>query len=363
MGQPSQNSVPIALVLFIIVGCFFLSGLSFVLGSFLVRRRKKVGPAQSRLILKHLIRWGVLQEEDIDQALNAGEVAAEKAAASPIAFAQIWPDLAVKGSPAIQQLILNWERPWAESSLDTGIWSILASLVSLVLVSGASLLTNLSTSDFSPLARAVLAVIFDLFILGMLAGVGIGLLKGLAKLANPSEQRATAPEASQRVAADYRSPRLVLIPVTLFIISYALALGVTIATPSNNLWLLLGLLGILPGLALALLLFCERLIHRLERLPELQLSADPGLQAQADPAMFPRMLQVLSVLEYGGVGFMALLQTWLLPETIFRGNGGAAVGVLIGIAILCLIVASLLSTAYGRLGGSVTGWPWSRRAG
>ncbi len=94
------------------VAAFSVFGLLLIIGGLVVSRRTRVGRMEARQKLMGFIRSGVLWEEDITQALNAPHLSP----APPDLTPQMWLDRILDGSPLIEQLLLNWQRPWGASS-------------------------------------------------------------------------------------------------------------------------------------------------------------------------------------------------------------------------------------------------------
>lgn len=360
MGQQTN---PILLLLWFMMGLFGIDGLFSLIYGLFYRRKKKVGRRRSRLLLMSLIKWGVVTDEDISQAWSVPVPAPVPTADASPPSVQNRQDHILDGSPAIQQVILNWERPWGYASIFAGIGILLACGITILVIVPLSGRSVGSPGDLGALLAYtdfLNALMFSLPMIGCFTGFGIGVVAGAFKMV-PSEQRVAATERQPRNVRDYRSSWLLWPLAILFSAALALTLSAGIGAPVR-LALVVTRLGTIPLLALALILLSEYLISRLTRLPPLQLSADPALAERANRLLFPRLMQMLFGLEYGVVGMMAVMQSVLISPDVFPERAWY-IGVAWGLAVLCCLLWLWIVLSHGRLGGRLTGWPWNKRGG
>lgn len=359
MGQQTN---PILLLLWFMMGLFGIDGLFSLIYGLLYSRKKRVGRRRSRLLLMSLIKWGVFTEEDLNQAWSEPAPAPVPTADVSPPSVQNWRDRILDGSPAIQQVILNWERPWGYASIFAGIGILLACGITILVIvplSGRSIGPPGDLGALLAYTDFLTALMIYLPIIGCFTGFGLGVVVGAFKMAH-SGQRA-APERQTRKVSDYRSCKLLWLLAILFSAAFALTLSASSSAPVR-LDLLITRLAIVPLLALGLILLSEYLISRLTRLPPLQLSADSALAERANIQIFPRLMQIVFGLEYGVVGMMVIVQSMLITPDVFPERAWL-IDIPWGLAVLCFLLWLWIVLSHGRLGGRLTGWPWSKHGG
>ncbi len=264
--------------------------------------------------------------------------------------------------PVLQQLRLNWDRLWVPAFWGADLALALAGVLSAAVVLVAGLFTNLSGYEFSPAFAFLLGLLLLLLVVGLFAGWALGLYWGEAHAARSPQLSASLPAVSPRRVEDYRTSFIAWLPVVFFGLPFIASLLLSLITPPYQPWSLVGLL-LWTALTLGVLLLCEDLIHRLERLPPRHLCDEPILALRASAALFPRLMQFYMGFEYGMLGFFWFVQIMFLPDALTR-EGKKPVNSIYAIpAMCCLLVVLLVANgAYGRLGGRLTGWPWNKRA-
>lgn len=358
MGQQTN---PILLLLWFMMSLFGIDGLFSLIYGLFYRRKKRVGRRRSRLLLTSFIKWGVFTDKDLSQARSAPAPAPVPTADASPPSVQNWQDRILDGLPAIQQVILNWERPWGYASIFAGIGILLACGITILVIvplSGGSVGSPGNLEALLAYTDFLIALMIYLPMVGCFTGFEIGVVAGAFNMV-PSEQRAAATERQPRNVRDYRSPRLLWLLAILFGAAFALTLSASIGA-SLRFDLVVTRLGIVPLLALGVILLSEYLISRLTRLPPLQLSADPALAERANRLLFPRLMQIAFGLEYGGVSMMVMVQSMLITPDVFPERAWL-IGASWGLAVLCFLLWLWIVLSHGRLGGQITGWPWNKR--
>lgn len=345
------------------IGFSLICGLLLIIGGIVTARRKKIRGSHARQILRHLLKWGILRDEDIERALAEADPAPEPKGR----FFQMQEnplDRVLKASSVIQNLILNWERPSAGACIWSGIALLIVSLIEVVIVRVLPITTAMSLDEATQQALLVVALQALLSLLGIIAGMGIGLLIGVFRAREMPDPHAPPPAAQPKLS-DYRSPLLALVPIALLLIDLALA-GVALAdTPWITHEIVILNFSLFPGLVLLIFLEAEYLMRRVVRLPSMHLSTDPVLGERANTQLHPRLIQILLGLECGAVAVLAFCQPLLLvpiSKADSQASGGSSGFWLWLVAFLGMFLVIGANSLYGRLGGSVTGWPWSRRA-
>jgi hypothetical protein len=242
-------------------------------------------------------------------------------------------------------------------------WARLSGSILVGMGAGVGLATLLLAAVLEITARTVIdtPALLAFLYLGILAGGPIGYGLGAAEIRRSTAGVAAYADLRPRRAGDYVSPvvrGLGALPAA------ALCL-LTVATvvhrprPFDQLWQLALLVA---GMVLTVVV-AERLLAHVAAVPRLLVTAGADASRRADDMLRSHVVvsvEGLSLIATGGLGIQATARLGLVA------SGMVPDAVLVALLVGCFAVTALSPLVYassGRLGGTITGWPWSGAVG
>ncbi len=254
-------------------------------------------------------------------------------------------------SAELKEVITSWELIDAPYGVATGITMVLYAL-------SYSLLLWLSKGAILENTRLLFAL-WVVFWMGLVFGGSLGYAIGFKRAKQEGHRKVAYADLRQRYLSDYRSSEF----------RWLLRLFVTL-----NVVLLLVLpflLGLQPptysdaweGVIIVFVLFIvgEAFMTRIALMPRLVVTTDPTVAQRADDLLRALVIGEIHSKVLQGIGFLLFVQWFLLYRWLLSSPVFVAIQIIITVLwLLCFIPTSLRTRDKGRLGGRITGWPWSR---
>lgn len=196
---------------------------------------------------------------------------------------------------------------------------------------------------------------------------GFRYLHGINRLRQEVRPRMTLGTLRRRSMVDYRSlffPLLIGITVlTAIVVVFITIPDLTIHLNINQQLAIAFLLALFAAGFGIVIAFSEIVIQQIVAYPRLFIDVDPTQAMQIDDMFRAKAIGAMQMLEILGVGLVALLGLSGIQSMIrIQSSGNAALFVqdgIIGIGII--LIAQIVSAGYimaGKLGGTISGWPW-----
>jgi hypothetical protein len=254
-------------------------------------------------------------------------------------------------SAVLKEVITSWELITAPHGIAIGITMVLYAL-------SYSLLLFLRKGAILENTRLLFAL-WIVFWMGLVLGGSLGYALGFKRAKQEIHRKVAYADLRQRNLSDYRSS------------SFRWLLGLFVVLNVVLLLVLPFLLGLQPltysdawaGAIIVFVLFIlgEVFMTRIALMPRLVVTTDPTVAQRADDLLRALVIGEIHSQVLRGIGFLLcvqwfLLYRWLLSSPVFVG-----IQIIITLLwLLCFIPTGLRTRDKGRLGGRLTGWPWSR---
>ena len=254
-------------------------------------------------------------------------------------------------SAVLKEVITSWELIDAPHVVATGITMVLYAL-------SYSLLLFLSKGAILENTRLLFAL-WVVFCMGLVVGSSLGYAVGFKRAKQEVHRKVTYADLRQRYLSDYRSSE------------FRWLLGLFVILNVVLLLVLPFLLGPQPPaysdaweeviIVLVLFILGEVFMTRIALMPRLVVTTDPTVAQHADDLLRALVIGEIHSKVLQGIGALLFVQWFLLYRWLFSSPIFVAIQIIITVLwLLCFIPTGLRTRDKGRLGGRITGWPWSR---
>jgi hypothetical protein len=254
-------------------------------------------------------------------------------------------------SAVLKEVITSWEVIHAPQRIATGITMVLYAL-------SYSLLLFLSKGAILENTRLLFAL-WVVFWMGLVAGGSLGYALGFKHARQEVHRKVTYADLRQRYLSDYRSSGfrwlLGLFVVLNVILLLVLPFLLGPRSPAySDAW---------EEVIIVFVLFIlgEVFMTGITLMPRLVVTTDPTVAQRADDLLRALVIGEIHSKVLQGIGFLLFVQWFLLYRWLLSSPVFVAIQIIITVPwLLCFIPTGLRTRDKGRLGGRITGWPWSR---
>lgn len=358
MAGPGTGQDTGFLLTLLILGVFFVLGSICVGYCWYGLKRKRMWRGTRRRTYQDLFRWGVLT------AQPAVEVTADDSEISPenqSDRSEAEPDL---DDPALRELMLEWSRLGMRLGLGSGLGMLAACAVGAI----SLLLFPFHVPPATPLRLAGpaleafsfrFAAFLALFTLATCGGMALAALQITSDLSQGRRPGETLEVGESRMMTDYRSPLVAWLPLMLGLIEVAFITFPVPSAASTASRVLV--LGAEPLAALLGIVGVEWLLRGIIIAP---LGRPRHIPTELSAASYPEAARKLLIC---ALASLSILIVTLLPLAQFVTllpyfdalTDVQQFALSIFFPFLGIIILSLIARSGGRLGGRLTGWPWS----